>query len=217
MPAEFDPRVSLFLLRELEKVALGWQSAIPFLSLELCLLDIIFRAQDKHGGGKVTSVEKKSQKVKVSPTPERLTPEKVNSPIALPTDSISNSEPLLSDSLTSVHKGDGAQLLSAWQEFVQAVEKKQAAVAMLLKSSRPLEAGNGSLQVAVFYPFHKERLDDQQNRSILHECLQPFAGGEIDLQFILAERETPPVQTETVTNATEKTENLSELAEDVLL
>ena len=219
-------RIAHFLLTQLEKVELKKDSIIPLLGLELKFLELVFRAQDKQGGGNKEGMrieEKgKSIKTKNQASSKKESAELKNVTATSPSVLNPQSFALNSDNLSQVSKGDGAKLLNSWEGFVQAVEQRQSAIAMLLRSSKPIAAHDSSLNIEVYYPFHKERLEDMNNLRILSECLQPFAGGNVELEFSLANlpQNEAPTQTDSIAQAPVAqpvTQELVDLAESILM
>lgn len=196
--SKYPVKVCHFLLKELSNVDLSGNLPVPLLALELKFLELIFRSKEKNpvkparnathsvAGGKNPKMQKKND-------------------IDLSTSQFE------SDSLKPVGKGDGQKLLLAWNNFLGVVEEKQAAIAMLLRSSKPLKAQDASLSIEVYYPFHKEKLEDMATRNLLKDCSLSFAGGNVDLEFILSQKPAVVLATE------KKDENLIELAEELLV
>jgi hypothetical protein len=49
-------------------------------------------------------------------------------------------------------------------------------VEALLKSCEPTEVRDGSVTLGFYHSFHKERMDDEKNRSVVEEALAAIAG-----------------------------------------
>lgn len=206
--------VSHFLLQELQAIGKGDSSGIPFLNLELKILELIFRSQNKsgksspvaHPGVSKSSHKEVSSSISSAPISSRVAdgpditpanPEStvtVSSPVSphlafsLPSkvETPLNS-PIMSDNLVSLSPGDSHKLLEQWDAFVELMKAKNSSVAALLKSAKPISAGEGTAQIAVFYKFHQEQLQQPKFMMMMQECLQPVTGGPVTFEFILQE------------------------------
>jgi DNA polymerase-3 subunit gamma/tau len=232
--AAINQATALFLLQELQTLTTVTHSAIPLLPLELKLLDVVFRAQQRqaksHGSGSSSSGSVKKSEV-VSPS-ETLPPEPqvVTAPVSepsldlntlpsvTPTDSVPSpvttlpsmtvavGQAVVSDNLSDVPPGDSSKLLEQWEAFVELVSHKNSSVAALLRTAKPMHAEQGKVKIAVFYKFHQEQLQQPKFRQMIDECVVPMTGGKVALEFVLAD---PPTQTETTT--------LTSMAEELLV
>jgi DNA polymerase III subunit gamma/tau len=196
--------VAHFLLTELQAVSMTNTSSLPFLSLELKILELIFRSKAKPAVVPVKPtapiVEKKSLEVPLMTTQ--------------PADTVVTAQPvtsLVSDNLTPVAAGDSAKLLEQWEKFVDLVRDKNSSVAALLRSAKPVSSDKGKATIAVFYKFHKEQLQQPKFRKMIEECSQPMTGGPVTFEFILADA-TPVAG---VGEAEAK--DMSNLAEELLM
>jgi len=216
--------ISHFLLQELQAVPKGDASGIPFLSLELKLLELIFRSQNK--GGKsgavptdgsgvrpVVQVPSSSSSSVLSSviaevvgvaSPVMAIPHPVTTALSLPPES-----PIVtsSDNLMAVSEGDSGKLLEQWDAFIELMHAKNSSVAALLKSAKPLSATSGKAQIAVFYKFHQEQLQQPKFMMMMQECLKPMTGGPVTFEFILQS----PVMEQS------EAKNMTSLAEELLM
>ncbi|MEN8253517.1 MAG: DNA polymerase III subunit gamma/tau [Patescibacteria group bacterium] len=175
---KLNSRICLFLLKELTTLEIANNLPVPLFSLEIKFLELIFRSKEK--GGKNNPSKQASPAVKKESTFRNVQDQVDEADLS--------SSDFESDSLMSVSKGDGEKLLSAWGSFLGAVEERQAAIAMLLRSSKPIKALNGSLSIEVYYPFHKEKLEDASTLNMLKDCSLALAGGSVDLEFVLSNK-----------------------------
>lgn len=209
--------ISHFLLQELQALPKGDSSGIPFLALELKLLELVFRSQNKGGKSGVQATE---------PTPAKTTPKSSNiahsaasftnlqttnaeSTVTVSTPVIPMRPPTIevSDNLVELAEGDSTKLLEQWDTFVELMIAKNSSVAALLKSAKLLSAGQGKAQIAVFYKFHQEQLQQPKFLMMMQECVQPMAGGHVTFEFILQQ----PVAEQS------DTKDLASLAEELLV
>lgn len=171
---QFSQRVTHFLLQELQTLPVGAVEPLPLLALELQLLDLVFRAQEKSSGGGQSSVSGGSRKT----TPElKTTPQpSLTAPIA--------------PAVTHNHV-DTKPLLASWPAFVSAVEQRNSTLAAFLRSAKPLpEESNGTAKVEVHYPFHREQLMQPKCLAVLQQCAEPMLGGRPGFEFVLALKQT---------------------------
>jgi DNA polymerase III subunit gamma/tau len=194
-------RVCHFLLSELATLSSS-PTSIPLLQLELKLLDLIFRAQQKHGesssgpkGGTGQSETKREPRATQSVVSTQLRAES-HPGITTVTESVVPESTIpetisevsfVSDNLQPVSSIDAQLLLDKWQEFVAAVTTKNASIAALLRSARPSLNASGVPEIQVFYKFHKEQLQQPKFRQLLEECAQPLIGGPVRMEFTLVE------------------------------
>lgn len=89
-----------------------------------------------------------------------------------------------SDSLQIPEHGDSLLLLNEWDSFLDAVQNKNATIAALLRSSKPLpEKSNGTAKVQVFYQFHRDQLMQPKFLQLLQECAQDLTGQRVSFDF----------------------------------
>jgi DNA polymerase III subunit gamma/tau len=89
-----------------------------------------------------------------------------------------------SDSLQIPEHGDSLLLLNEWDSFLDAVQNKNATIAALLRSSKPLpEKSNGIAKVQVFYQFHRDQLMQPKFLQLLQECAQDLTGQRVSFDF----------------------------------
>lgn len=200
-------QISRFLLQEISQLPPQDSSPLPLLSLELKLLDLVFRSQSKEPKGGATVRKTVTSPPSEDPKPETSTLEAPGLPAATLIPITSEvKEAILSDNLSNVAEGDADKLLEQWDHFVDLVKGKNTSLAALLKSAQASAPAHGVAQVKVFYRFHKEQLQQPKFLAMLEECVQPLTGGRIKFEFIVSE---PPVA--------QAEENLSALAEELLV
>lgn len=226
--ARVNQATALFLLQELQSLTAVTHTAIPFLPLELKLLELVFRAQQKQtktGSNGSSPAQKpatqpesmpsatKTEQV-LSPAAETVAdlhssspPDTIPGPaVTLPKLSSSVGQPVVSDNLVELKDGDSAKLLQQWEAFIELVTQKNSSVAALLRTAKPLSAEKGKVVVAVFYKFHQEQLEQPKFRQMIEECVVPMSGGRVTLEYILAD---PPTQSENT--------SLTSMAEELLV
>lgn len=234
----------LFLLQELGSIPVPLTAPIPFLLVEVKLLDLIYRSQDKNkkapassppssSGG--TTVAKKATTVvttTVQAAPESVPTaslvvsemEEEPKPTLADTLSIPATAEVVSDNLMAVGDGDSQKLLMQWDAFVDLVRNKNSSLAALLRSAKPLTADKGKATIAVFYKFHKEQLQQPRFQQMIDQCVEPLTGGRVKLEFVVqdsvatTESATVTITAPSDTVTTPQTGNtLVALAEELLV
>lgn len=192
-------KIARFLLQELLKADLHQPAPVPFLPLELKLLEIIERARQQQGGGSSDASPRPPAKKKIIKPAEPA-------PVA----------PVL-DAVPDVNQEDIQQysqtLVDQWEQFLKAVQQRNATVAALLRSSKPALGADGAPQLGVYYKFHQEQLQQRKYMRLLQDCAKDIVGVSLPLQVLL---ESPP-QGASLVEVPEATATLTELAEETLL
>lgn len=183
----FAARVNLFLLDHLATLTTT-DGPIPFLNLEIKLLDLIFRAKDQASGVVPPKSILSSPKPVFSPQVKKNPPELKPPDVVL----VNNLTPsplkeFISDNLVEPDEADFVSLQGVWQEFLQAVESQNLTLAAIIKSSKLIPNSQGITKIGVYYQFHKRQLEQQKLRNILTLCGQEVAGGTPRFEIVLLE------------------------------
>lgn len=219
---EVSYKIALFLLKELSDISQN-TSPIAHLHLELKILDLIERSSQKSGSGvkKNPKIKKKTEKLKPTLTPEDLSELQPN---------ITSSNSFKEDSLETIStqeksnptqamkKGNSQKLLQNWADFLKAVKAKNVTLEALLRSAKPIKGVNGTAEIAVYYKFHKEQLENPKFRNVIKECAISIAGGRVELEYQLSEMPTPSKAASALELPSETApEDLAELAQEVFI
>jgi len=236
--APVSQAVSHFFLQELQQLPRTEASSIPLLGLELKLLELVFRSQGKSaksGGGGPSH----SSKPTPAPKPEPSVTSSASASLLMTTPSFELSSPLetlglaltvnssatilttfdspsvlqnfTSDNIVPLSAGDSTKLIEQWDAFVELMRDKNSSVAALLKSARPLSANNGKAQIAVFYKFHQEQLQQPKFMTMMQDCLKSLVGGVVIFEFVVRQ----PAALENMEAGANF--NLASLAEELLV
>ena len=198
-------KVARFLLQELLKGDLQQYSPVPFLPLELKLLEVVERAQQQNGAAPAKKKIVKTAETVVQPT--KVIAEKIETPL------VENS-PSGSDFPKDEQLQQMAQsLVEQWEQFLQVVHERNATLAALLRSAKPALGEDGITEVGVFYKFHQEQLQQQKYMALIQDCAKDVVGASLPFQISLqsAPREATLLEVE------ETAEDLARLAEDALM
>ncbi|MEK7606641.1 MAG: DNA polymerase III subunit gamma/tau [Patescibacteria group bacterium] len=90
--------------------------------------------------------------------------------------------PMLSASLEVVR--------AKWNGFVQAVMAENNSLPFLLKLAEPIGVENGTLRIGVGYVFHRDKLNEIKNRTLLEKILERELNGRIRIEAILQEQKS---------------------------
>ena len=81
-----------------------------------------------------------------------------------------------------------ASVTDHWNEVLLKIRPKNHSVEALLKACRPLAIEEGVLQIEVFYKFHKDRLETDNYRRLVEECLKEITGMPLLIKYRLGQR-----------------------------
>ena len=196
-------KVARFLMQELLRGDLLQASPMPFLGLELKLLELIDRAQQQ-------GASPAKKKIKKAPETKQIT----QSVQQIPTETVLPTSDLTEEITKDYDLQEQAKaLLEQWDQFLKLVHERNATLAALLRSSKPILGDDGVPKVGVYYKFHQEQLQQQKYMALLQDCAKDVIGVSLPLQIALqqAPRDASLVEVE------EKNEDLVQLAEDALL
>lgn len=74
-----------------------------------------------------------------------------------------------------------------WGQILKAVKPKNASIEALLRATKPLGIEKDTLNLAVFYRFHKERLEEFHHRVVLEEIIAEVFGRPLKIYCTLSE------------------------------
>lgn len=212
--------VAQFLLKELCQPSVMSPSPVPFLTLELKMLEIIERAKKK-------TTEPPTNPPPASPPPaagSRSASRKTMVAAAAPDQTVDLDSPntaehsadrsAVKDTVhaTSEVLGDGALLCQQWPRFIALVSEKNVTLGALLRSAKPVRGQHGLAEISVFYSFHQEQLASTKVLAIFEDCIRMITGGTVKLVFTL---DAPPAIAELV--STSESEQLSTVVSQVLM
>lgn len=161
-------------------------STIPELPLEIALVKILADAP-------ATAPDVSRSKASAPPTPKTEIPKVTTTPpptppssehpkkaeIKTPTNVKSTEVALSSETKTTAHHIDIDVIMERWPEIVIAAKHLNASLALALSTASIEGVENETLIIGVKYPFHKDRLDDAQNRLTLGTAFDTILGFRI--------------------------------------
>jgi len=74
-----------------------------------------------------------------------------------------------------------------WVEILRNVKPHNHSVEAFLRASNPSLWDGKYLTLAVFYKFHKERLEDERSRTLIEKIISDMMAGEVKLKFVLGD------------------------------
>lgn len=90
-------------------------------------------------------------------------------------------------------KMEPKEIVEKWLDVLTAVRPYNHSIEAFLRATRPRELVGKKLTVEVFYPFHKEKLEEQRNRKIVEEVLKKVTGLDLEFSCVLAKNKIKPV------------------------
>lgn len=106
---------------------------------------------------------------------------------------------------------DSVDLVAIWPKVLEQVKPLNHSMELSLRACRPLSLQNGILELCFDFPFHKEQIGKESNRSLIEKVISGIAGAPIKIKTILGERNKQAVfqdRAEGIPSREEKTENL---------
>jgi DNA polymerase III subunit gamma/tau len=196
-----EQKIDHFLLKELSNIDLQQELPITFLALELVFLAIIDRSNEqiKNGkntkGGGSSSIQKKPI-FKKSKKKIKIEAESIKESVVENDDGAENGVLKHSLSVSSASE--------LWQKLLEFVAQENFSLSALLQACKLEGVIDGTARILVFYDFHKEQLEQQKYRNLLHQSCQSILGEALQFDFVLSK----PVKVEN---------DLLETAKDVLI
>jgi DNA polymerase III subunit gamma/tau len=81
----------------------------------------------------------------------------------------------------------------AWGNVLMAVKPFNHSVEAFLRAARPIKLEGRNLTLEVFYPFHKDRLEEVKNREIVEQGILKVLGVELIFDCVLAKNKKKPL------------------------
>jgi DNA polymerase-3 subunit gamma/tau len=190
----------------------------PQLPLEMSVVEAIQALRRQSAASEVVApvfqpvearptVENRSVREAVSPAPPRPslppvqpTPPPVTSSISPPAMPVASTDigsaagrSASADRLTPVSGDDGIlfqTVLSRWNDILEACGSKNRSVQALVRVARPLGAEDGAIVLGFPYEFHRDRIDNIKNRSIVEDIIGQVVGLTVRVRCTLANKDT---------------------------
>ena len=83
----------------------------------------------------------------------------------------------------------GRLYLDAWPEIVKAARAKGPKVEALLRDARPIRWSDAELELGFPYTFHRDQIDQPENRAIVESCVAEVTGNSVRVRCVHASKE----------------------------
>lgn len=98
---------------------------------------------------------------------------------------------------------------TAWGQLLMTIKPYNHSVEAFLRASRPAKTRGRTLILEVFYPFHKDRLEEPRNRKIVEMGLKKVFHVDMSFECVLAKSKKPVLVISNDTPVEKVNENLS--------
>ncbi len=85
------------------------------------------------------------------------------------------------------------QIEEKWGNLLMTIKPFNHSVEAFLRAARPCSISGKKLVLEVFYPFHKERLEEVKNRKIVEDCLIKVFGKDLCFECVLGTNKKEPL------------------------
>ena len=195
--ADFNQKICIYLLNKLMLVDFNLSSPIPFLQLEVFFLDLVFKA--RKNGNNEPKDKSPSSKKKIKKKQIELKPE-LNKPL--------NSEvKKIEDISEIVPTKDSSE---SWLQLIKRVSDSNLTLSALLKSSKFLGVDQDSVNIGLYYKFHISQINQIKYSDIIQNHISKIFGPKYKFNCTL-------LSVSEMTKATDQTESLTEMVENVLM
>ncbi len=98
--------------------------------------------------------------------------------------------PAAADSQPAVQSS--ADLIGAWPSVLERIQQANHSLAFVLKVCRPVQINNGVALIECSFPFHRERLLDRKNRTVVESIISAVAGQPLTIDCRLSQNSETP-------------------------
>lgn len=91
-----------------------------------------------------------------------------------------------------------------WKQILVATKNKNTTIEALLRAAEPVGVNDSVLKLGVYYKFHKERLEDSQNKMLLEEVVSKILGTNVNIVYELTEKKFTPIPDKPLTTTDDK-------------
>lgn len=176
--AAYSLKIDQFFLKEILSVDLNQETPIPFLVLELKLLEIIERSKKPKDPTQSKEIESDSKK-KIQKTELKTEPLE-------PAKKIEVTEPAqVAKKMETILLDSELDTKTLWQNLIKNFAADNFSLLTLLKSCKLDSLSNGIAKVFVYYSFHKEQLEQNKNRDLLSKAAMEILGMNLRFDFVL--------------------------------
>lgn len=206
---QFAYKVDHFFLQQLLAADLQQETPIAFLPLEIKLLELIERSKQQGKPSETPPTPPTPPKKKFTTRPPVASaPQPTPEPTPEPPASVAS---VSSATVNPVNPTD------FWHQLLDACVGKHLSLSTLLKSCRLDSLEANTAKIMVYYPFHKEQLEQHKNLDILQELSRLLFGQAWQFHFELNEAEAGVIATHAESATAPAASELLVAARDSLL
>lgn len=161
-------------------------SFIPQLPLQLVVVEFL--------EGKQTGESKKADTNQKTEEIPAVSETKISETGAVKADALVTKVVVEQESVKKVNVDFGIDKVSEdWGKVLMAVKPFNHSVEAFLRAVRPTKISGGAIICEVFYPFHKDKLEEAKNRQIVEEGFKSVFGVAMTFECVLAKSKTEPI------------------------
>jgi len=112
--------------------------------------------------------------------------------------------PKKAPSSAPTRSSDQALDQKCWHNIMSQIKNKNATIEALLRAAEPLDYDGKSLNIGVYYQFHKEQLEAAQYRLALEEIAESILGSPVSIRYCLTKRSQPAPAKENLSDTKDK-------------
>lgn len=157
------------------------ETEIDQLPLELAIIDFL--------NIKEPSLTPKKEKTETNVEPKDNIEKEEKKDEAILTPMVDDKNPLVLE-VTGL---DLEKIVQSWGNIMLTIKPYNHSVEAFLRASRPIKFDNRKLTLEVFYPFHKDRLEEAKNKRIVEEGLFRVLGVELTFDCVLGKSRKAPL------------------------
>lgn len=83
---------------------------------------------------------------------------------------------------------------SNWTQILSEIKTVNHSVEAFLRAARPKKVKGEKVVFEVFYPFHKEKLEEAKNRELMEQCISRVVGKKLCVEYCLSIDRKKPVE-----------------------
>ena len=105
-------------------------------------------------------------------------------------------EKVVEEKMVMVEENDGVGveiIEEKWGNLLMTIKPYNHSVEAFLRASRPKSVKGKTLMLEVFYPFHKDRLEEIKNKKIVEECITKVFGMNLNFECVLGKNKREPL------------------------
>ncbi len=81
-----------------------------------------------------------------------------------------------------------------WALILAEIKPLNHSVEAFLRATKPKKMKGKALVLEVFYPFHKDKLEESKNREVMENCLSKIMGKQLCVEYVLAKDRHKPLE-----------------------